>query len=140
MFKRCLIKFGKDDDTIAIDCSNTEVDEGLDQPISIVVSASSVIKNKVVEIHVTKGKDIVNKGINHQETHLPTKKLKNHEKEIFKFDEEMDAEHLDEFSSPFLSSENPIVLTLSDSEDENDFCPAHPSTERDATEHGLYKT
>ena len=121
--KRALVRFGENSDIIAIDCSKTEVDEGPNQPVTILINGSAVRKNKTVTIFVTKGKA----GERKSKSKMKNNFLKEdkHKKKIFGFDDEFDMEFLDELSSPILSTGSPTIITVTDSEDENDDITEH---------------
>jgi hypothetical protein len=121
--KRALIRFGENSDIIAIDCSKTEVDEGPNQPVTILINGSAVRKNQTVTIFVTKGKGGERKSKSKMKNNSSTEDK--HKKKTFEFDDEFEMEFLDELSSPILSTGNPTIITVTDSEDENDDITEH---------------
>ena len=135
-YKRALVRFGNNSDIIAIDCSKTEVDEGPNQPVTILINGSAVRKNKTVTICVTKGKAGERKSMSKMKNN--SSKEDEHKKKTFEFDDELDMELLDELSSPILSTGNTTIITVTDSEDENDDITEHdditeePKLEMDA--------
>jgi len=114
--KKAFIKLGESSNTIAIDCTDTDVDIGLDQSITISVNGTNVRKNKKVLISVIISKTEERQNTNASKVRCQKKK---HKRKTFLRDEELFEECLDELKRPFVSSKNPCILTITDSEDES---------------------
>ena len=114
--KKAFIKLGEYSDTIGIDCTDTDVDIGPNQSITISINGTNVRKNEKVLISVTISKTEERQNTNSSKVRCQKKK---HKRKTFLCDEEFFEECLDELKHPLLSSENPCILTITDSEDEN---------------------
>ena len=114
--KKAFIRLGESSDTIGIDCTDTDVDIGPNQPITISVNGTNVKNNEKVLISVTKSKaDQI------QNTNGPKVKYlkKVNKRKALICDEDSFEECLEELSCPILSSKNPCIITITDSEDES---------------------